>query len=420
MIKSPRAILALLTLLNLLNYFDRFVVNAVGPKIQEQLGISSSELGLVTSVFMLGYFVTSPAFGWLGDRYPRKGLIAAGIAVWSIATAASGLAGSLAALLAMRALVGVGEASYATLAPTIIDDVAPASSKNRWLGVFYVAISVGSALGVVVGANLERLYGWRNAFFIAGGPGLFAAILMLTVKEPPRSTSEHTGGVVASLRRDLAELAKSRVYVFTVAGYIAQTFALGGFIAWAVPFLYRKHCLDLHVAGDLFGGITIVAGIVGTAIGSVISDRTKSDDPVRACLSVCAISSLVAAPLAFAALLFPSSSGFLALLGFCEVAVFASMAPTNLAILKSVPDGLRASAMAASIFAIHLLGDVISPPIVGAVSDAMHDGVAQCSSSKGLSLGMLVLPAALGLSGLLWWRGARAPMTSALSRPGTS
>jgi MFS transporter, Spinster family, sphingosine-1-phosphate transporter len=406
-IKSPRSILALLTALNLLNYFDRFVVNAVGPKIQEHLGITSSQLGLVTSVFMIGYFVTSPVFGWLGDRYPRKGLIAAGIALWSLATAASGLAGALGTLLVMRAVVGIGEASYATLAPTIIDDVTPAKSKNRWLGVFYVAIPVGSALGVVIGANLERHFGWRNAFFIAGGPGLIAAIAMLFVAEPAREETKRRDGASTSAIGDIRVLAKSRVYVWTVAGYIAQTFALGGFIAWAVPFLYRKHCLDLHIAGDAFGGVTIVSGIVGTAIGSVLSDRVPGEDRTRACLKVCAVSSLVGTPLAALALVWPTPFGFIALLGVCELAVFASIAPTNVAILKSVPPTMRASAMALSIFSIHLLGDVISPPIVGAVSDAMRDGVAQCSTSTGLTLGMLILPLALGLSAVFWGLGAR-------------
>jgi len=406
-IKSPRAILALLTALNLLNYFDRFVVNAVGPKIQEHLGIASSELGLVTSIFMLGYFVTSPAFGWLGDRYPRKGLIAAGIALWSLATAASGLANLLSTLLIMRAVVGVGEASYATLAPTIIDDVAPAKSKNKWLGIFYVAIPVGSALGVVIGANLERHFGWRNAFFIAGGPGLVAALAALFVQEPTREAKTNQGA--SSVLADLAVLGKARTYVATVAGYTAQTFALGGFIAWAVLVLYRKHCLDLHIAGDAFGGVTILSGIVGTALGSVLSDRVPGEDRARACLKVCAASSLLGTPLAALALVWPTPIGFIALLGLCELVVFASIAPTNAAILKSAPPTLRASAMAVSIFSIHLLGDVISPPIVGAVSDAMRDGVGQCTKSTGLTLGMLALPVALGLSGIFWGLGARAP-----------
>jgi MFS family permease len=417
-IRSPRAILALLTILNLLNYFDRFVVNAVGPRIQEHLGISTSQLGLVASVFMVGYLVTSPIFGWLGDRYPRKGLIAAGVGVWSLATVASGFAPSLLPLLAARAVVGVGEASYAALSPTIIDDVAPRSSKNRWLGVFYVAISVGSALGVLVGGMLERWFGWRNAFFIAGGPGLAAALVTLFIAEPartPRDESAKSTSAVASFVADLRALSGRRLYVLTVLGYTAQTFALGGFIFAAVPFLYRRHCLDLHVADFSFGALTVVTGIIGTAAGSVIADRVPGEDRVRASLRVCAVSSLIATPIAFAGILAPTPTLFLALLGLCEVFVFASMAPTNFALLHSVPPALRAGAMATSIFVIHALGDVLSPPLVGAVSDAMGDGVTQCSSSKGLVLGMLVLPMALGLSSVLWWMGARG-----VSRPDTA
>ncbi|MDC3953526.1 spinster family MFS transporter [Polyangium jinanense] len=409
MIKSPRAILALLTALNLLNYVDRFVVTAVGPRIQEHLGLSDKELGLVTSAFMLGYFVTSPVFGWLGDRFPRKALIAAGVLVWSAATAASGLAGALASLLAARVVVGVGEASYATLSPTIIDDVAPAKKKNRWLGVFYVAIPAGSALGFILGGLLEQRYGWRNAFYIAGGPGVLLALVALLLHEPPRTLAQKKDdrGVVASFLDDTRALAQSRSYVLTVAGYIAQTFALGGFVQWAVPFLYRRLCLDLHVADGAFGKLTVLTGLVGTAIGSLVAERVPGEERVRAALWVCAISSAVATPVAVLALFARSSTSFLALLGVCELAVFASMAPTNLAILKSVPEDRRASAMALSIFLIHLLGDLISPPIVGAVSDAFGDSKAQCTSGTGLFWGMLTLPVALALSAAFWFVGAR-------------
>src|SRR5688572_6267547 len=130
MIKRKGAILALLTGLNLLNYLDRLVVSAVLPSIQLSLGLSNFVGGLLATVFLVGYFATSPAFGALGDRRPRKGLIAAGVAIWSAATFASGLAQGALSLVLARALVGVGEASYATLAPTIIDDIAPPEKKG--------------------------------------------------------------------------------------------------------------------------------------------------------------------------------------------------------------------------------------------------------------------------------------------------
>src|SRR6267142_2039583 len=146
-IKNPYVILALLSGLNLVNYLDRSLVSAVGPKLQQDLGLSDVQFGVVIQAFMLGYFATRPFFGALGDRFRRRELIALGVATWCLATAGSGLMKTFATMVAARVVVGVGEASYATLAPTIIDDLAAPSAKNRWLAVFYVAIPVGSALG---------------------------------------------------------------------------------------------------------------------------------------------------------------------------------------------------------------------------------------------------------------------------------
>jgi len=138
MLRRPAAILALLTGLNLLNYLDRLVVSAVLPRIQTEFSLSNFQGGLLATVFLVGYFLTSPIFGALGDRVPRKGLIAIGVGVWSAATIASGFATGLWSLLAARVMVGVGEASYATLAPTIIDihgasvvDLAAASLQGE-------------------------------------------------------------------------------------------------------------------------------------------------------------------------------------------------------------------------------------------------------------------------------------------------
>jgi MFS family permease len=403
-IQSRRAILALLTGLNLVNYIDRFLVMAVSPKIQESLGLGNAEVGWVASVFMLGYFATSPIFGRLGDRFPRKGLIAAGVVVWSIATFASGLAGSLASLLLARVAVGVGEASYATLSPTIIDEIAPEGAKNRYLAIFYVAIPVGSALGFLLGGELERSFGWRSAFFIAGGPGVLLALVTLLIREPARVAG---AGAAATSRAAYAELWRSRAYVLTVAGYVAQTFALGGFTAWAAHYLYRKMCLDLHEADRLFGTVTVVTGLAGTALGGWLTDRWPGADRAAAYLRVCAWSSIVAAPFALASLMVSSSWGFFVALGLCELAVFASVAPTNAAILETVPGEVRATAMAASIFAIHLFGDLISPPLIGRVTDAYGDVAAQCSGGRGLTIGMYLLPAALAVSAVAWWIGSR-------------
>lgn len=415
MIQSRLAIVAILTALNLVNYLDRFLVMAVSPRIQESLGLDDAQTGWVATAFMLGYFVTSPIFGYLGDRYPRKGLIAAGVLVWSVATVLSGLAPTYGTMIAARVAVGVGEASYATLGPTIIDDLAEPAAKNRMLSIFYVAIPVGSALGFIVGGLLEHSFGWRSAFFIAGGPGIALAVLALFLREPARAHA--IDEVQEKGRGAYAELGRAPQYVYTVLGYVAQTFALGGFTAWAAPFLYRKLCLPLHEADSYFGTITVITGLLGTAIGGVLADRWPGEDRAQAYLRVCAWTSVLAAPLALIALVMPSARMFLIALAACELAVFTSVSPVNAAVLHTVRPELRATAMAASIFMIHLLGDLVSPPLIGGVSDAFGDARAFCSGARGLQSGMYFLPAALLLSAIAWFAGSRARR---VTRPGTA
>jgi MFS family permease len=215
MIRRPATILVLLTGLNLLNYLDRLVVSAVLPKIQEELVLSNFVGGLLATVFLVGYFLTSPAFGALGDRLPRKHLIAFGVLVWSIATLASGLATDKWTLLLARAFVGVGEASYATLAPTVIDDVTPPEKKGRALAVFYVATPIGAALGYLVGGFVEKHWDWRHAFFVAGGPGVVLALVCLLIAEPTRKVAKEKPDV----RRDLRALARVPLFRKGVFGY---------------------------------------------------------------------------------------------------------------------------------------------------------------------------------------------------------
>jgi MFS family permease len=397
-IRSPYAILALLSGLNLVNYLDRYIVAAVGPKLAEELGLSDSKFGFVVTAFMIGYFATSPIFGALGDRFPRKGLIALGVAVWSLATVGSGLTETFAAMIASRVVVGVGEASYATLAPTIIDDLAEPAKKNRWLAIFYVAIPVGSALGYLVGGQLEHAFGWRSAFFIAGGPGLVLALLALAIEEPKRVMRTKDAGASANFRATAVRLFRIPLYRDTVIGYTAQTFALGGFAAWAPKYLYQVIGLDLKTADYWFGLILVVTGLLATFVGGQLGDRWPGEDRARANLRVCAMSTAIGVPFAALCLVTSSAVGFFAAIAAAEFAIFLSTSPVNAVILGSVPSELRASAMATSIFAIHLLGDMISPPLIGAISDA-----------SSLRLGMVVLPVALGAATLVWWRQSGQP-----------
>lgn len=399
-------ILGLLTALNLVNYIDRFLVMAVGPRFQKEFGISNAELGTLETAFMLGYMLTSPIFGRLGDRYARKQLIAVGVALWSIATVVSGMTHGFWSMFAARVAVGVGEASYATLSPTIIDDLADRETKNRDLAIFYVAIPVGAALGYVLGGILDPLYGWRAAFKIAGGPGVALAGLMLLIAEPARKL-DAASDARAQSSAVYRELLGNARYRGAVLGYVAQTFALGGFSAWAAPFLCRHLDFALESGNKIFGYITVGTGLVGTAVGGALADRLAGEDRTRVALRVCAWSSAIAAPIALIALLASSPAGFLIGLAAAELAIFTSVSPSNAAVLGSVRPETRASAMAASIFAIHLLGDLISAPVIGKVSDHFHDAEDCGLDARGLEMGMMLLPIALALSAFFWFNGAR-------------
>ncbi len=409
MIKSRRTIIVLLTGLNLLNYIDRYIVSAVlrriqAPEAEGGLALSNFQGGLLATAFLLGYFVTSPFFGARADKGARKGLIALGVGIWSVATAASGFAQNFAMLIAARAVVGVGEASYATLAPTIIDDLTPPDQKGRALSIFYLAMPIGSALGYLTGGFIEPRWGWRGAFFIAGGPGLLLALTCLLIDEPARKLREAKGSVMDGLRT----LSRLPLFRRAVIGYCAYTAAIGAFAYWAPKFLAEQFStLTDETANYYFGLVTVVAGAIGTVIGGQWADRSQrtgavtSETPydapenranINVLLRICAIGVAVAVPLVAAGFLVPSAGAFFALALPAEVGLFLSTAPVNAIGLRAVPPELRASAMAAMIFAIHLFGDLWSPPVLGLLNDHLPARVA-----------MMALPVTFAVAAIVWW-----------------
>lgn len=404
MIRNRLAIVTLLTGLNFLNYLDRYIVAAVLPRIQDDLALNNFEGGLLATVFLLGYFVTSPIFGALGDRMSRKWLIALGVVTWSAATIASGLAESLATLIVARAVVGIGEASYVTLAPTIIDDITPPDKKGKTLAIFYLAVPLGSALGYLLGGFVQSAWGWREAFFVGGVPGLLLALLVLLMDEPARKLADARARIVDSI----GALVQIPLYRRAVWGYCAHTAAIGAFSYWAPKYLYETYDLELKAANFWFGVVTVIAGAIGTIVGGRWCDRVLRDLPpvppgashldrtnrlaANAQLRVCAVGVAFAFPLAVATFLMPSASLFFVFAGLCEIGLFLSTSPINAIMLRTVPAYLRASAMAVGIFAIHLFGDLWSPPLVGLLTDHLP-----------IQLAMMALPVGFALATALWW-----------------
>lgn len=402
--------LAFLTGLNLLNYLDRNVLPAVLANLQADLHLNDSQVGRINTMFMVGYFFTSPIFGYLGDRFARKWLIAFGILFWSIGTTMTGFAVGLGALLAYRVLVGLGEASYATLAPAWLSDLFPPARRNNALTIFYVAIPVGSALGYLAGAaSLHYSGSWRAAFWWAGAPGLVLAAALLFLREPARGEADPAEAAPPSKPtvRDVARLFLITDFVLVLLGYTAYTFALGAFAFWAPTFLSRTHGIPLETASLFFGGSLVVTGLVGTLLGGFAA--TAWQRRFRAGYATLLFGSiLAAAPVAAGAFLTADVGLAKLLLALAMFLLFLPTGPINTLIVESVPTMLRASAMAASIFVIHLLGDFWSPEIIGHLSDHWASAA---HPQAGLQRAVLLLPAVLAGGAVFWgalaWRKYR-------------
>ena len=387
--------LLLLAGVNLLNYLDRYVVSALVESLRAEFSLSDFRLGVLMTSFMVVYTLASPLFGALGDRGRRPVLLAVGVGIWSCATVLSGFATGFVSLLLARAAVGVGEAAYATISPSLIADHFERARRGRAFALFFAAIPVGSALGYVAGGLLDRSFGWRAAFLAAGLPGLLLALLVLRQPDPPRG--QHDGAPAAGPRPLLQSwraLTRNRPYALAVLGYAAYSFATGAFGFWMPAFLERTRGVPRAEATVQFGAIVVLTGLAGTLLGGWLADALRRRI-ANADLWVSGLSAIAAAPLAVVALTAPSKATWLAALVAGQLCLFASTGPINDVIVAVVPPSERATASAVSIFVMHAIGDVPSPPLIGALSDRTSLGAA-----------ILLVPAAILLAGLLWTFGA--------------
>jgi len=405
-----RRALAVLTLINLFNYLDRWIVAALAESMKHsELQLSDTQLGSLMTGFIIVYMIAAPLFGSLGDARSRTRLLSLGVAIWSVATALAGLATSYGSLFAARAAVGVGEAAYGTISPALLADYFPRERRGRVFAVFFAAIPIGSALGYIVGGLVDQYFGWRQAFFVAGVPGLVLAALALRLYDPPRGAQDAADGTGAgahavslggAARVAYAALIRNRPYVLTVLGYAAYTFAIGALAFWTPAFLERTRGIPKAHATVQFGAVVVVTGFIGTYAGGWIGDYFLRVSR-QAYLWVSGVVTLAAAPLTLVALAAPHPAVYWTAIVAAELCLFASTGPINSAIVNVVSPHMRATAVALSIFTIHLLGDVPSPSLVGLLSDARSLGDA-----------VLIIPLAVLLGGIIWtyaaWRGGRA------------
>jgi MFS family permease len=313
----------------------------------------------------------------------------------------TGVATPFVLMFLTRCCLGVGEAAYTPVAPTMLSDLYPVERRGQILAWFYAAIPVGSALGYLIGGVVTGLTGdWRHAFYLVVPPGLLLGVWCFFMREPPRGQADlATEGNARGARwADYLVLLKTPSYVLDIIGYMALTFATGGIAAWMPKYISKyRQAGDLTEVDAYFGGILVVAGLTATLAGGWAGDYLRGRGFRGSYFLVSGVAMLLGFPLLLATLYVPFPFAWVLVFFTCFF-LFFNTGPINTILANVTHPSMRATGFALCTFFIHALGDVISPPIIGAINDA-NDGD---MNPAFVMVSFLIL-----VGGLVWLYGIR-------------
>jgi MFS family permease len=369
--RSAAKALAVLFAINTMNFFDRQILGAVGEPVRREWQLSDGALGLLGTAFTLLYAAVGVPLGRLADRSARTRILAVGVFVWSALTAVSGLARSFWQLFVVRLGVGVGEATCAPAATSLIGDLFPPARRARALAVFMMGLPVGIALSYLVSGYVARAWGWRAAFYVAGLPGLLCAGAMLLIREPARGQTEaHAVGARKRPGSPYALVLGTPTMWWIILSGALHNFNMYALGAWLAPYLMRYHGTDIAQAGLLLTGAYGLAGAPGLLLGGVAADamlKRRRDGR----LLVGAVGLAASVPLLWAAM--QVSPGrllpFALLLGGAVALMYVYYAVVYSAIQDVIEPSLRGTAMALYFFAMYVMGASFGTWATGLASD---------------------------------------------------
>ncbi|XP_031844593.1 lysolipid transporter protein spinster isoform X2 [Nomia melanderi] len=379
--RSEWITVGVLCFVNLINYMDRFTIAGMLTDIKANFKLGNDELGFLQTAFILSYMVFAPLFGYLGDRYNRKIIMSSGVFLWCLTTFIGSYMKTFGWFILFRTLVGIGEASYSTIAPTIISDLFVKNMRSKMLAVFYFAIPVGSGLGYITGGETARATGvWQWGLRITPILGVIAIILLLTVVRDP-IRGEREGGVHltnTAWSNDIKDLLKNKSFMYSTAGFTCVAFVTGALAWWAPTFLQLGIALQSNNNVDpddvayKFGLIGMASGIIGVPLGSFLAQRLKVHWP-HADPLICAAGLLISVPLLFFATITANTNSVL-----CYTLIFFGQLSLNLnwsivadILLYVVLPTRRSTAEAFQILFAHAFGDAGSPYLIGLLSEGL-------------------------------------------------
>jgi predicted MFS family arabinose efflux permease len=370
--KSRNTALVLLTLIYVFNFMDRQIMGVLAEPIKRELSLSDSQLGLLTGfMFALFYTTFGVPVAWLADRTRRTWVIAAACSLWSVFSAACGLATSFATLAAARVGVAVGEAGGVPPSYSIIADLFPPHSRARALAIFSMGVPIGIGIGTAIGGWIASAFGWRTAFFVVAAPGLLLSVaLLLFVREPIRG--HHDSGSThapVSLPRAIALFVRSPPLMLVSLSAALGAFACYALMGWLSAYLIRVLGMSLAEIGSWLS-ITLAIGLgAGIWASGALADRFGPGD-LRMYAVVPGVALALGAPAMLAATAIDDWRLALPVFGVTLALSIFYLAPSIAVVQSLVPPDQRSTASAMMLLILNLLGLGCGPLFIGMVSDA--------------------------------------------------
>jgi MFS transporter, Spinster family, sphingosine-1-phosphate transporter len=380
-------VLGLLTVVNLVNYVDRLVIVGMFDDLRAHFHATDSELGLLWMAFFTVHALLMIPLGFAADRWDRRKILALGVIVWSLATLGSAYAGTFAALVLLRSMVGVGEAAYLPISNSLLSESFRPEEKARTLGIFNAGMFIGACLGVGLSAQL----GFPLAFEVVAVPGLVLGVMAWRLRITPRR-ADYAVRPPATLKSMYVEAFRSvnhRSLRWMIGSGILISFAAGGYINWFVDFFIRYKGMDKDTATLVAGGITLTAGSLGVIAGGLLADRWQRRRPEGRTLMI-AVGFFLAAFFGTFAILIDRGWGFFVPAFLLMFFIPFYNGPMGAVIDDVVDDEHAATAQATVSFMLHLLGTGPGGSLVGLAS-----------SYWGLKHAMLLPTAATAGAGVL-------------------
>ena len=364
-------ILFLLFLANLFNFFDRTIPAIIIEPIRMEWRLSDFQLGMIGTAFTLVYAIAGLPLGRMADTGSRRKIMGWGLAAWSALTAVNGLAWNYWSFLLIRMSIGIGEASYAPAANSLIGDLFPAHKRARAMGIFMLGLPLGLLLAFfTIGAMVAAFDSWRAPFFIAAVPGLILAVFIFFIREPRRGAAEEIQVAATPVSQPLRKVLRIPTFCWLVLAGLAFNFATYACNSFLVPMLQRYFLMPLHDAAVATGVIVGLTGLVGLTLGGWIADRIHQKYR-NGRLIFAAVSMLVAT----------LCTGYALHAGRIEIGLFVALFSLGwlfaynfytcvyTAIQDVIEPRLRATAMALYFAGLYLLGGGLGPIAVGLLSD---------------------------------------------------